>query len=129
MYLDVILCCVDNEFDGSSGGAVHYSCFEGEEDDDEEELLVVEPASNSLSLVLRDAQTYRHVKFVNCTATGPRGDCVACFRVQPSDDDDDDESSESGEESDDGSGSDSGESADSYTAPTAVHTAKKARTG
>ena len=50
-------------------------------DDDSPGVTTIQPVSNALVLVLRDAQTMRFVKYVSADAPGSRWDVAAEYRL------------------------------------------------
>ena len=68
---------------------------------EEEHLLTVLPQPNTLSVVFRDEGCMRFVKFLNCTAPGPRLDFSLVYRDFPlpdssSSDEEEEQSSQEG---------------------------------
>ena len=137
--LDATLCFVDDRTDDlsdqlwESGDVGGFQCYivadeeEGTEaaevyksksEEEEDELLSIPPASNTLSLVLRDGGIMQFVKYVSAAAPGSRWDVASVFEIEEQDDNsssgssssssnDDNSSSGSGSSSSSGSGSSS----------------------
>ncbi|PSR88968.1 putative oxidoreductase [Coniella lustricola] len=108
------------------GHEVYMAGDEGDEEDaaiyksaaDDDNILFFQAAAwNKLTIVLRDSQTLRFVKYVSKKARGDRWDISATFDIAEQEDDDDDEDDDkNGEDESDGADSeDSGEEFEGFS--------------
>ena len=130
--LDATLCFVDDRSDDlsdqvwESGDVGGFQCYivadeeEGTEaaevyksksEEEEDELLSIPPASNTLSLVLRDGGIMQFIKYVSAGAPGSRWDVASVYETEEQDDSDS-SSSGSGEDSSGSASSGSGNDSD-----------------
>ena len=75
ILIDVILCCVAQDWNEADGGSINYL-------NDEEHLLEVDPENNALSIVLREPGVSQIVKLVKHTAPESRLDVCLTFETR-----------------------------------------------
>jgi hypothetical protein len=93
-------CYIEADSEGLEASEVYR---QDKKDDAEESLLSVTPGFNTLSLVLRDQEIMRFIKYLGAAAPGSRFDIAMEYEIiQPeSNDDDDDDDDDDDEEEDD----------------------------
>ena len=87
-------CYVEADGSGDSAEAAEVYKGPGAEGDDEPELLSLSPGPNVLSLVMRDAEVMRFVKYVSAAAPGSRWDVTLEYEIEPVDEEDEGEDDE-----------------------------------
>jgi prolyl 3-hydroxylase /prolyl 3,4-dihydroxylase len=89
--------------DGDEGEAAEVYKAKQEEEGDDSQLLSVSPGFNVLSLVMRDQDTLRFIKYVSAAAPSSRWDVCAEYEIEPlSDDSGSDSGSSSGSNEEEG---------------------------
>lgn len=108
----------EHEVEGTDevgGHEVYMAGDEGDEEDaaiyksaaDDDNILFFQAAAwNKLTIVLRDSETLRFVKYISKKARGDRWDISATFDIEEQEDDDDDEDNEDEEDGEDDGGED-----------------------
>jgi prolyl 3-hydroxylase /prolyl 3,4-dihydroxylase len=78
--------------------------YRSDNQEEEESLLSVSPGNNILSLVMRDQQVMRFVKYVSASAPGSRWDIAVEYELKgdlSNDDDEDDDDNDDDDDDDD----------------------------